>query len=192
MNTLIINGSPRKNGDTVSLINEIVQNLEGKVYIVSTYYDDIAPCIDCRYCWTHPKCAINDNMQELYNLLNEVDNVIIASPLYFSELTGSLLNFASRLQFFYVSRCIREDKDFQLKPKNGVLVLVAGGDTRDLSKALGTANTLFKHIGVKAIENVFSLHTDSVGGAKGTRAKDDKDALRTARKVAFQLNELNT
>lgn len=72
------------------------------------------------------------------------------------------------------------------------MVLVAGGDTSDLSKALETANTLFKHIGAKAIGNVFSLHTDYVGEAKGTRAKDDKDALRAARNVAFQLNKLNT
>ncbi|GKX32270.1 hypothetical protein SH1V18_47500 [Vallitalea longa] len=75
--------------------------------------------------------------------------------------------------------------------KNGALILVGGGDTNDLSKALDTANTLFKHLGVKSIGNVFSLQTDSVCGLKGTRAKDDIEALKTARELANQLSKMS-
>ena len=62
MKTLIINGSPRKNGDTMVLINEFLKNLNGEVKLINTYYDKISPCIDCRYCWSNSSCAINDEM----------------------------------------------------------------------------------------------------------------------------------
>jgi multimeric flavodoxin WrbA len=192
LKTLIINGSPRKNGDTVTLINEMVKSLEGEVNVVNTYYENISPCVDCRHCWVNSGCAIRDGMQDVYTKLNEVDNVILASPLYFSELSGSLLNFASRFQYFYASRVIRKDEKFRMKAKNGALILVGGGDTSDLSKALGTAKTLFKHIGVTSIGNVLSLHTDSICGTKGIRAKDDVEAIKNANEIAYKLNQICT
>ena len=185
MKTLIINGSPRKNGDTMTLVNEMIKYLNGEVRIISTYYEDISPCIDCRYCWKNSGCAINDGMQEIYQLLNEVDNVIIASPIYFSELIGNLLSFASRLQLFYVSKHIRKDKEFNLKSKNGVLIISAGGDSKDLEKrAIESANIIFNHINTKVIGTVLTLHTEDI------TAKEDIHALSKAHELALKLNEL--
>lgn len=165
-------------------------NLAGETLIVNTYHDNIRPCIDCRYCWENSTCAIQDDMQDVYSKLNEVDHVVLASPLYFSELTGSLLNFASRFQYYYASRHIRKDKNFKLKRKHGALILVGGGDTTDLSKALSTANTLFKHINARSIGSVFSLHTDSIGDSVGIPAKDDLDAIKAIEELASRLNQM--
>jgi multimeric flavodoxin WrbA len=184
MKTLIINGSPRKNGDTMTLVNEMTKYLNGEVRIVHTYYDDISPCVDCRCCWHTNRCTINDSMQEIYKLLNEVDNIILASPLYFSELTGELLSFASRLQLFYVSRCIRKDIEFNQKKKNGVLIITAGGDTKDYEHASKTANSIFHQINTKSIGSVLSIHTNDIP------AKEDTEALRKARELALKLNDL--
>ena len=103
MKTLIFNGSPRKNGDTVSLINTLKNELSGEINRIDKYYSDIQPCIDCRYCWTHSGCAIKDEMQRVFSLIDETDNIVIASPIYFSELSGSLLSVLSRLQYLYIS-----------------------------------------------------------------------------------------
>ena len=92
MKTLILNGSPRANGDTVSLIKELTKKLPGEYKIVDAYHCDVSPCVDCRYCWEHPGCAIADEMQEIYAYIQECDNILIASPVYFSELTGKLLD----------------------------------------------------------------------------------------------------
>lgn len=185
MKTLIINGSPRENGDSMTLVNEMIKYLDGEVQIVNTYNNDISPCVDCRYCWHNNQCCINDGMQEIYKLLNEVDNVILASPLYFSELTGQLLSFASRLQLFYASRCVRKDSEFNLKDKNGVLIISAGGDTRGYERAEKTANIIFHQMNTKPIGSVFSTNTDA------TPAKDDIEALDKAGKLALKLNELH-
>ena len=185
MKTLIINGSPRKNGDTMTLVNEMIKYLNGEVRIIHTYYEDISPCVDCRYCWKNNGCAINDGMQEIYTLLNEVDNVIIASPIYFSELTGKLLSFCSRLQLFYVSRSIRKDKEFILKAKNGALLISAGGDSKDLEKrAIESANIIFRHMNTQLTGIVSTLYTNDIP------AIEDIGALGKARELALKLNEL--
>ncbi|MCM1988257.1 flavodoxin family protein [Oceanirhabdus seepicola] len=184
MKTLIINGSPRKNGDTMTLINEMKKYLNGEVEIINTYYDNISPCIDCRYCWENNGCAINDEMQKVYRLLNEVDNVIIASPIYFSQLTGKLLSFASRLQCFFVSRCLKKDSYFQLKRKKGALLITGGGDG---SPELGirSANIIFRQMNAESIGTVSSLKTNKIP------AKEHTEALSKAREFALRLNELN-
>ncbi len=186
MKTLIINGSPRKNGNAMTLVNEMTKYLNGEVQIIHTYYDDISPCLDCRYCWNNSGCSIDDGMQEVYKLLNEVDNIIVASPIYYSELTGQLLSFASRLQLFYVSRCIRKDNEANLKIKNGVLVLSAGGDSKNLEeRAIESANIIFRHMNAHLIGIACTLHTNDISAEK------DNEALRKARDLALQLNQLH-
>jgi len=99
--TLIFNGSPRSNGDTASLIRILIEKLEGEFEIVNCYEADISPCIDCRECREIDDCAINDDMQKIYDYLNECDNVVIASPIYFSQPTGKLLDVVSRFQRYF-------------------------------------------------------------------------------------------
>ncbi|CAK7023155.1 flavodoxin family protein [Tissierella sp.] len=119
MKTLIFNGSPRKNGNTVSLINIVLENLRGKYKIINVYDNDINinPCIDCRYCWENEGCCINDGMQETYKYIEECDNILIASPIYFSELTGALLNIGSRLQTYFCARFFRKEKPIKKAKK---------------------------------------------------------------------------
>ncbi|MEG0774316.1 flavodoxin family protein [Clostridium sp.] len=185
MKTLIINGSPRKQGDTMTLINEMTKYLEGEVKILHTYYDNINPCVDCRYCSSNSGCSINDGMQEIYEYLKVADNVILASPLYFSELTGELLSFASRLQLFYASKYIRKDDKINMKKKKGVLIISAGGSTKDLEHPTKTANIIFRSMNVDSIGNVYAENTDR------TPAKEDLKALSEVRELALKLNDLS-
>ena len=183
MKTVIINGSPRKQGDTVFLINQLVKDLKGEVVLVNTYYDDIKPCYDCRYCWTNTRCCINDKMQTIFEHLYDVDNIVIASPLYFSQLTGSLLNFASRLQFLYVSRCIKKDDLFsRISPKRGVVIFVGGGDTKCTDTAVDTAKTLLRQMNANLVEVVFSLETETIP------SNEDALAIEKVCKIAEMLN----
>lgn len=186
MKTLVINGSPRKNGDTMTLVNEMIKYLEGEVRIVHTYNEKISACIDCRYCWDNNGCSINDGMQEYYQLLDEVDNIVLASPIYFSELTGEMLSFASRLQRFYAARCLKKDIEFKLKKKNGALIIAAGGDSIKLEeRAIGSANIIFRHINAQLVGVVSTLRTNEIP------ANEDVEALENARELALKLNRLH-
>lgn len=156
MKTLILNGSPRVAGDTVGLIELIIQNVIGDYKIVDAYRCEISPCVDCRYCWENYGCAINDEMQEVYNYIQECDNILIASPIYFSELTGKLLDIASRLQTYFCARFFRKEEPI-LKTKKGAVILVGGGDGH-VDKAYETACTLLHHMNCYDIHKVVYSH----------------------------------
>lgn len=170
MKTLILNGSPRINGDTMSLINRITEKISGEYRIVNAYWCGISPCIDCRYCRKNNGCAINDEMQDIYNYIQECDNILIASPLYFSELTGKLLDVGSRLQTYFSARFFRNEEPIA-KSKKGAVILVGGGDGH-IDTAYNTACTLLHHMNCHNIhEAVYSHNTDK------KPAIEDKNAL---------------
>ena len=104
MKTLILNGSPRKNGDTAQLLELAKAQLQGTYYVVSAYTADIHPCMDCRHCQKQFGCIFADEMEAVYTYLKDCDRILLASPIYFSELTGSLLNVISRLQPYFYAR----------------------------------------------------------------------------------------
>lgn len=144
MKTLIFNGSPRKNGDTVSLINELLKQLDGEYKIVNAYDCKINPCVDCRFCFENEGCCIDDEMQEIYKYIQECDNILIASPIYFSELTGSLLSVLSRLQTYFSGKFFRKETPIK-KPKKGAVIVVGGGDG-SINKPYETACILLHHM----------------------------------------------
>lgn len=156
MKTLIFCGSPRKNGDTASLLREFTKKLAGEYRIVDAYGCDISPCVDCRYCWTNSGCSIHDEMQEIYRYIEECDNILIASPIYFSELTGKLLDVGSRLQTYFCARFFRKEEPIT-KPKRGAVLLVGGGDGKP-DTAFGTARILLRQMNCTDIHELVCSH----------------------------------
>ncbi len=126
MKTLIFNGSARKNGDTQSLIEELVRQLEGETLIVDAHDVDVKACMDCRYCWEHSECCVKDDWQEIDAYIRDCDNIVIASPVYFCEITGPLLSLLSRLQVYWAAKRFRQEK-IVTKPKRGGMILLGGG-----------------------------------------------------------------
>lgn len=155
MKTVILNGSPRREGATASIIGYLQDRLPGEIIRVDSYQADISPCIDCRHCMTHPNCALHDQMEQLYRHINEADGIILASPIYFGQLTGSLLSLASRFQYFWT------DKD-RLSPKKrfGAVVLVDGG-MGICEDAFSMGKRLLHLLGVKEVETVYHSGTDN-------------------------------
>ena len=187
MKTLIFNGSPRRNGDTVSLIHHLTTNLNGEYKIVNAYYDHISPCVDCRFCWKANGCAIDDEMQQVYAYLEECDNIIIASPIYFSELTGRLLDVASRLQMYYCAKHFRKESLLR-KPKTGAVILVGGGDGGP-EKAYDTARTILRLMNCSVIyEPVVSHHTNVCPAEKDSDVLDKIKKLLSFLDASFHKN----
>lgn len=150
--------------------------MAGEVKVLDAYRCDISPYVDCRFCRENPGCAIQDEMQEIYDYIQACDNILIASPIYFSELTGKLLDVGSRLQTYFCARYFRQEEPVE-KPKKGAVLLVGGGDGR-MEKAYDTACTLLRHMNCREIHGpVFSHHTNQ------RPAIQDEQALAGARSV---------
>ena len=175
--TLILNGSPRKRGDTASLLSVLAEELRGECRTVDCYRADIAPCVDCRSCRKEKRCVIRDGMQELYPYIEECDNLVIASPIYYAELTGRLLDVASRFQVYYSARFFRQE-DPGIKPKKGGVVLVGGGDGDPAS-----ARILLRELSTKEIFSpVISHRTNTLP------AGEDGEAVAAVKRLAAFLN----
>lgn len=173
MKTLILNGSPRKKGDTATLIAAL--QLPGEVTELSAFEAKVSPCLDCRYCRTHEGCSIRDGMQDYYRMIEESDCVILAAPIWFGTLPGPLLTLMSRAQTYFSSRFFR--KESILKEKKGAVILTGGG-TGGAESAYRTACIILRELGVEGeIPLVTSLQTDRIPAA------EDADALRELEKI---------
>lgn len=181
MYTLIFDGSPHKNGDTAALIEAFCAGLSGEIERIRAYdvQGKISACIDCRACWKKPGCAIQDDMQEIYRKIEKADFIVIASPVYYSLLTGPLLSLLSRLQCGYANSRFVGVRMFE-KQKLGAVLLVGGGDGRP-DPALEAAETLLRCMRAKPVGSAMSLKTDDVS------AREDTAALLAAQELAKKL-----
>jgi multimeric flavodoxin WrbA len=184
MKTLIINGSPRKNGGTSGIVHKLAELLSGETEIINTYSCGVQPCIDCRYCWTHNGCSVQDPMQDIYKKINDADNIIIASPIYFAELTGSLLSWASRLQYFWTARNFRNDEVLQPKDRFGAVILVDGGEGV-YENALAMGKRMLRIMSAEYKELIYYSGTDK---EKPQNPSDDSETVDKIKKLADLLN----
>ncbi len=179
--TLIFNGSPRKKGDTAALIRLLTERLAGEYRVVDCYREEISPCIDCRSCRREKRCVLEDGMQEIYRYIEECGNVVIASPIYYSELTGKLLDTASRFQVYYSARFFRKE-DPGIKPKKGGVILAGGGDGNP-QRPFTTAKILLRQLNVREVFPLVCSH-----GTNTLPAGEDEEAIRGIKALAEFLN----
>lgn len=183
MKTLIFNGSPRREGESSKIIKEITKKINGEYRIVDAYRCNVKPCIDCRYCWENSGCSQTDEMQEIYEYIQECDNVLIISPVYFTELTGQLLAVASRLQTYYCAKFIRHEVPVP-KPKKGGIVLVQGGKGT-WETAFKTANVLLSNMNAKCVNDGICFEdTDNI------KLQENLESMEKIDNLIHQINSL--
>ena len=123
MNILILNGSPRPNGNTSAMVDAFVAGAKENhhnISVVPICQKKIAGCIACEYCHTKGggKCVQQDDMQEVYPLLESADMIVLASPVYYHSFTGQLQSAINRIYAL--------DKPKNLK--KAALILSSGSD----------------------------------------------------------------
>lgn len=124
---LILNGSPRPNGNTAALI-ESFSNGAAAAGHTATRFDlqkmDIRPCLGCCCGGKDPEspCVQKDDMDKIYPAYREADLVCLASPLYYWTVSGQLKCAFDRL--FAVAEC---DEGLANPIKESVLLMAAEG-----------------------------------------------------------------
>ncbi len=183
MKILIFNGAIRKNGDTAQLLQILTEQLPGHE-INTVHCDDpsISPCVDCRFCWKNPACALKDGMQEVYRKIEEADWIILASPVHFDEISGSLMLVMSRLQMYCMARMMRKEEIMQEKVRHGAAILAAGGP--------GKAEPA--HRMMKVLLHTMHASDDCIIHCKGTDRKavqDNEAVVEQLRQLAERINQ---
>lgn len=174
MKTLVLFGSARENGHTRQMLDLFLNNLEGEKEIIDAYRTNVAPCKDCRYCWHKKGCSIKDGMQEIYQKIEEADNIILASPMYFHSISGELKSLIDRLQVYWAGH-VRKDMPETFLRKGAILMV--GGAPSFEDQFLG---------GELVFKNLFNdLSTEFLGEV--CLANSDVDSLETRPDIAEEV-----
>lgn len=114
MKVYAINGSPRKNKNTATLlekaldgVKESVRGKEIETEIINLYDLNYTGCKSCFACKrlnsaSYGKCAVKDDIKEVLEKVSQADGLIFGSPIYFGTITGQLQSFLERLLFPYL------------------------------------------------------------------------------------------
>lgn len=163
MKVLILNGSPRPDGDTAYILETMKSRFprDTEFKTLNAYEANIQPCNDCRRCWEKEGCSVKDAMDRLRQ--DDYDVLVIASPLYMSFVTPPLFSIISRLNYIWSNRYFLKTEN-RLKPKKGILILAGGGDGSP-DPAISIAKTAFRLLNVSfdpETDYIRSLNTNHV------------------------------
>ena len=127
MKVMAINGSPRKNGNTATLLNKALEgaSAEGAETEMIHLYDlDFKGCISCFACKriggkSYGRCAVKDALTPVLDKVPQADAIILGSPIYFGNVTGEMRSFMERLVFPYLVYDKQHSMIFPKKLRNG-------------------------------------------------------------------------
>lgn len=176
MKVLMLNGSPRIDGNTTIALKEMEKEfLKEKIEVQIIQVGNLAirGCIACNYCYKNDKCGINDIVNEISEKFKTADALVVASPVYYASANGTLISCLDRL--FYSSH-------FDKRTKVGASVVVArrGGCS-------STFDELNKYFSISGMPIATSQYWNSVHGRKVGEATQDLEGLQTMRTLAKNM-----
>ena len=173
MKVLMINGSPRTDGNTAIALAEAEKTFRENGVDTETVQignKDIRGCIACGRCADLGKCVFNDEVNEVAEKFRVADGLIVASPVYYASANGTLISFLDRL--FYSTRF-----DKSMKIGGAIAVCRRGG-------ASATFDQLNKYFTISGMPVVSSQYWNSVHGREKGQAAQDGEGLQTVRVLA--------
>ena len=176
MKILLINGSPKREGNTFIALSEVAKTLESEgvdTEIIHVGHKDIHGCIACRKCEELGKCVFDDLVNEVNKKFETADGIVIGSPVYYASPAGTLISFLDRL--FYSA-------SFDKSMKVGAAIAVArrGGTT-------ATFDVLNKYFTISNMPVVSSQYWNNVHGRTPGEATQDAEGLQTMRQLARNM-----
>ena len=179
MKVLMINGSPRSNGNTAAALSEmekifVQEGIEAE--IVQIGHKPIRGCIACGSCYRSGKCVFDDAVNELASKFQEADGLVVASPVYYASANATLIAALDRL--FYSTRF-----DKRMKVSASVAVARRGGWS-------ATFDELNKYFTISGMPVASSQYWNSVHGGQPGEAEMDEEGMQTMRTLARNMTFL--
>ena len=176
---IVLNGSPRKNGNTSALVKAFREGAESAGHSVTEFWLEGMKINGCRGCCAGGKnpespCVQKDDMEQIYPAYKEADVVVLASPLYYWTISGQLKCAFDRL--FAVAEC---DPSYTNPRKESVLLMAAEGN--GFEETVYWYDRLMGHIGWKDCGKVLCGGVMAVGDIEG------KPELEEARRLGASI-----
>ena len=179
MKVLILNGSPKTNGNTAIALNEMKQVFEAsgvEAEIITVGNKDIRGCIACGKCSELGKCVFDDIVNTVAEKFEKADGLVVASPVYYASANATLIALLDRL--FYSSH-------FDKTMKVGASVVCArrGGCS-------ATFDELNKYFTIANMPVASSQYWNSIHGRDKGEAEMDAEGKQTMRVLARNMSFL--
>lgn len=179
MKVLMLNGSPRANGNTAIALEEMkkVFDLEGiDAEILHVGNKNIRGCLACGGCSVAGTCVIKDELTEVSQKFEQADGLVLASPVYYASANGTLISLLDRL--FHST-----GYDKTMKVGASVAIARRGG-------CASTFDQLNKYFTISGMPVASSQYWNSVHGGAPGEALQDAEGLQTMRVLAKNMSFL--
>lgn len=184
MKVLLINGSPKKEGNTFLALSEIASTLNKSgvnTKIVHIGNKPVHGCIGCNKCAENDGCVFHDEAYDsIAAELKGIDGIVVGSPVYYAGPNGALCAVLDRI--FY-----SHGKLLQYKPAAAVVACRRGG-------ASATFDRLNKYFTISNMPVVSSQYWNDVHGRLPGEAEKDMEGMQTmrtlGRNMAWLLNNI--
>lgn len=179
MKVLMINGSPRSNGNTALALNEMKKIFEEEgieAEIVQVGNKNIRGCIACGKCFETGKCVFNDEVNEIAKKFEQADGLVVGSPVYYASANATLIALLDRL--FYSTH-------FDKTMKVGASVVCArrGGCS-------ATFDELNKYFTISNMPVASSQYWNCIHGRNEGEAEMDEEGKQIMRTLARNMSFL--
>ena len=179
MKVLLVNGSPRKEGNTYLALKEIATTLEAQGVDTEIFWvgnEPINGCVMCGGCMKTKRCAMNDIVCAFQDKALEADGFVFGAPVHFAGPAGNFCSFMDRL--FY--SCVNDGKTLCLKPAAAIAVARRAGTSATLDR-------LNKYITYGHMPLISSSYWNMAFGAKRGEVSEDQEGLQTMRNIGLNM-----
>ena len=177
-------GSPRKDGNTAWTVNKILEGAKEHGADTQSWCSgdlEIKPCKGCLGCVKSGKCAINDDMQIIYDALERADALVLGSPVYMGQMSAQAKIFTDRLFAQITPRFSPRFKE-ENAGKKLVLVFTQGNPDPDMFKVyFDYTKSMFQLLEF----DVKGLHV--VAGLRNESACERQDLYDEMKKIGSSL-----
>lgn len=176
MKVLLLNGSPKAQGNTALALAEMEKVFrEEGIEVVSIHIGNqsIRGCIACGGCDKTGKCVFEDAVNEIAPIFREADGLVVGSPVYYASANATVIALLDRLF---------SSTSFDKTMKVGAAVTVArrGGCS-------ATFDELNKYFTISGMPVASSQYWNSIHGGSPGEAQEDKEGLQTMRTLARNM-----
>ena len=173
---VILNGSPRRNGNTSALIKSFTKGAENAGHTVTEFFLDGMNIHGCRGCFgghssRERPCVQKDDMDKIYPAVKESDVVVLASPLYYWNLSGQLRTAVDRLF------ALEEGNGNLLRGNGRASCLLMAAEGNGFGDVLAYYDHLMEHLQWENLGHVLAGGNWDVGDIQGKPELDQARAL---------------
>jgi len=187
MEIVCVLGSPKANGNSASIAKRFCDKAEkmgGNVQCFNLNELDFKGCQGCMACkTTSDRCVLKDDLTQVLDAIRETDILVIATPVYFADMTGQLKCFLDRTYSFSLPDYLTNPNRSRLPPgKKGVFIMTQGAPEGKFVEIYSRFETYFKRRGFKE-----SLLIEAGNLSPMSDTKVPEDIMELAEKTAEKL-----